>query len=385
MAQRVEQIQRISKMIQEFDAQGWHRTGTTADQESAKWLVNMGQHLGVALTLERFHLNRVAPRECYLEVGERIIQGLPIFDGGFTAPEGISGSIGFIGSSAQIGLDRVGRASGPLGAEPNVEFQKNRRSNQHEALVAVASGESPGLMASNAPDFCQPFGLPVLQVSSEEEEWLTNQALSNSLAHLVVSAARVESESFNVTGSVAGRNSETPPLIVMTPRSGWWQCASERGAGLACWLEVMRTMSRSRPYRDIIFVATSAHELGLLGLDDFLERRPSLVQESHVWLHFGADIGMETRFSGTDHELQSQTSTVLNASGVKPATPAHVGDTVGAESQVVARAGGRVAAIVGHSPLFHLEADRWPEAIDPEAISKVSNAFTNLALQMSGE
>ncbi|MEE2948777.1 MAG: M28 family peptidase [Chloroflexota bacterium] len=385
MAQRVGQIQRISKIIQEFDAQGWHRTGTTADQESARWLVNKGQNLGVALTLESFHLNRVAPHECYLEVGERIIQGLPIFDGGFTAREGISGRIGFIGSSAQIGLSRVGRASGPLGAEPDVEFQKIRRSKQHEALVAVASGESPGLMASNAPDFCQPFGLPVLQVSSEEEEWLTNQALSNSLAHLVVSADRVESESFNVTGSVAGRNSETPPLIVMTPRSGWWQCASERGAGLACWLEVMRTMSRSRPYRDIIFVATSAHELGLLGLDDFLERRPSLVQESHVWLHFGADIGMETRFSGTDHELQSQTSTVLNASGVKPATPAHVGDTVGAESQVVARAGGRVAAIVGHSPLFHLEADRWPEAIDPEAISKVSNAFTNLALQMSGE
>jgi hypothetical protein len=385
MAQRVGQIQRISKIIQEFDAQGWHRTGTTADQESARWLVNKGQNLGVALTLESFHLNRVAPHECYLEVGERIIQGLPIFDGGFTAREGISGRIGFIGSSAQIGLSRVGRASGPLGAEPDVEFQKIRRSKQHEALVAVASGESPGLMASNAPDFCQPFGLPVLQVSSEEEEWLTNQALSNSLAHLVVSADRVESESFNVTGSVAGRNSETPPLIVMTPRSGWWQCASERGAGLACWLEVMRTMSRSRPYRDIIFVATSAHELGLLGLDDFLERRPSLVQESHVWLHFGADIGMETRFSGTDHELQSQTSAVLNASGVKPATPAHVGDTVGAESQVIARAGGRVAAIVGHSPLFHLEADRWPEAIDPEAISKVSNAFTNLALQMSGE
>ena len=385
MAQRVGQIQRISKIIQEFDAQGWHRTGTTADQESARWLVNKGQNLGVALTLESFHLNRVAPHECYLEVGERIIQGLPIFDGGFTAREGISGRIGFIGSSAQIGLSRVGRASGPLGAEPNVEFQKNRRLKQHEALVAVASGESPGLMASNAPDFCQPFGLPVLQVSSEEEEWLTNQALINSLAHLVVSANRVDSESFNVTGSVTGRNSEAPPLIVMTPRSGWWQCASERGSGLACWLEVMRTMSRSRPYRDIIFVSTSAHELGLLGLDDFLERRPAVVQESHVWLHFGADIGMETRFAGTDHELQSQTITVLDATGVKPATPAHVGDTVGAESQVVARAGGRVAAIVGHSPLFHLEADRWPEAIDPEAISKVSNAFTNLALQMSGE
>ena len=129
--------------------------------------------------------------------------------------------MGGIGYRAESGVSRCGGAAGPLGAEPNVEFQKTRRLKQHEALVAVASGESPGLMASNAPDFCQPFGLPVLQVSSEEEEWLTNNALGASLAHLVESANRVDSESFNVTGGVAGTNSETPPLIVMTPHSGW--------------------------------------------------------------------------------------------------------------------------------------------------------------------
>lgn len=385
MVQTVGQTQRISKIIQEFDAQGWHRTGTATDHESARWLAETGQALGVDLKLESFHLSRVVPQECYLEVGGRRIQGLPFFDGGFTSPEGISGSIGPAGSGTQIGLGRVGRASGPLGAEPNVEFQKNRRSSDHGALVAVASGESPGLMASNAPDFRQPFGPPVLQVSSEEGEWLTSQAQSNSPVHLVVSAERLDSESFNVTGRVTGANQDAPPLLVMTPRSGWWQCASERGAGLACWLEVMRKATQSRPFRDVIFVATSAHELGLLGLDNFLERRPGLVQDAHVWLHFGADVGRQTRFSGTDGELKSQANATLEAAGVTPATPAPQGSTVGAESQVVARGGGRVAALVGHSSLFHLETDRWPHAIDAEAISQVANAFTSLALQMSGE
>ena len=385
MLETLGQTQRISKIIQEFDSQGWHRTGTEADHESAQWLAETGKTLGVDLNLESFNLSRVVPQESYLEVGGRRIQGLPCFDGGFTSRGGISGNIGAVGSGATIGLAQVGRASGPLGAEPNVEFQKNRRSSDYLGLVAVASGDSPGLMASNAPHFREPFGPPVLQVSSEEGEWLTRQAQSYSPAHLVVSAQRLDSESFNVTGRVSGSDQDALPLLVMTPRSGWWHCASERGAGLACWLEVMRNVTGSQPFRDVIFVATSAHELGLLGLDDFLDRRPDLIRGAHCWLHFGADVGRQTRFSGTDDELGSKANIALEAAGVAQVTLAPQGSTVGAESQVVARGGGRVAALVGHSSLFHLETDRWPQAIDAEAIGRVATAFTSLALQMSGE
>lgn len=384
------QDQRISKIIQEFDAQGSHRTGTETDHESARWLAGRGRELGLDLELERFEFNRVVPQDCYLEVAGRRIEGLPFFDGGFTSPEGISGRMGPVGSAAEIGLGEVVRGSGPLGAAPNEEFQKTRRSGGHQALVAVTVGGEPGLMAANAPDFRQPFGPPVLQVSSEEREWLTEQARRNSPARMVASAERVESESFNVTGLVKGSRQNLPPfpapLIVMTPRSGWWHCASERGAGLACWLEVMRQAVGSRPIRDVIFVATSGHELGLPGIDDFLERRPGLVEDAHAWLHFGADVGRETRFSATEDSLKGQTQTALEAAGVSPATPAPKGTTVGAESQVVARNGGRVAALVGRSALFHLESDRWApgaHAIDVESIGRVANAFASLALELS--
>ena len=87
------------------------------------------------------------------------------------------------------------------------------------------------------------------------------------------------------------QNRSLAPLVVMTPRSGWWWCASERGGGLACWLEIMRAMRDAKPARDVLFVASSGHELGHLGIDAFIERRPGLVPAAKAWIHLGANIG----------------------------------------------------------------------------------------------
>ena len=70
----------------------------------------------------------------------------------------------------------------------------------------------------------------------------------------------------------------------MTPRSGWYSCASERGGGIACWLELMRTLNGRAP-RDVLFVASSGHELGhrrrLRSLDRRLERRRRYRSDPH--------------------------------------------------------------------------------------------------------
>ena len=91
-------------------------------------------------------------------------------------------------------------------------------------------------MVSNAPDFWAPFGPPVLQVSSEVHAPIFESAKRLSEAHLVASARRTDAESFNVIGRLSGSDETLPPLVVMTPRSGWWHCAGERGGGPACWL-----------------------------------------------------------------------------------------------------------------------------------------------------
>ena len=60
--------------------------------------------------------------------------------------------------------------------------------------------------------------------------------------HVIASVRRTAVEAFNVVTTLAGANRSLPPLVVMTPRSGWWTCASERGGGIACWLELMRDL-----------------------------------------------------------------------------------------------------------------------------------------------
>jgi len=39
----------------------------------------------------------------------------------------------------------------------------------------------------------------------------------------------------NVVVTIYGAGPRRAPVVVMTPRSSWWQSTSERGGGLVCW------------------------------------------------------------------------------------------------------------------------------------------------------
>ena len=379
----MDQKQRIARIIREYDGQGWHRTGTQTDHESARWLAAQVGDLGLEVELEGFELSRIDPDVSCLEVAGQQIVGLPMFDGAFTGPEGIRGRIGPLGSTAEIGLGDVARSG-----MATQEFQAARQSSKHQALVAVTLGGRPGLMATNAQSFRNPFGPPVLQVGSQVHSLLSEHAQRNSEAHLILSVNRTEAESFNVVGRLKGADQSLAPLAIMTPRTGWWHCAGERGGGLACWLEVMRAFSEAGSLRDVVFLATSAHELGLRGIDSFLERRPGFATKASAWVHFGANIGAAlepgARFSATDDQLERQMQVALAQAGAPTASPVPRDTTVGAESQVVASHGGRVVAMVGGNAQFHLESDRWPDAVDVEAVAGFARAFNKVALQLAG-
>ena len=376
------QEERIARIIEAYDAQGWHRTATDVDLRSARWLAQQVRECGLEPTLEPFAVSRIDPQSCYLEVdGERVV-GLPLFDGTFTHPEGIRGSLGPLGSNAAVALAAVG-AGGQV-----QEFEKARRDGRHQAIVAVTLGGRPGLAARNAPAFKEPFGPPVLQVGSDVRDWLTERAVRGSDCNLVVAASRTGAEAFNVVATLRGSVPSLAPLVITTPRSGWWHCAGERGGGIACWLECIRLLSQSQHERDILFAAFSGHELGFMGVDAFTAGRPGLERRASVWLHFGASIGAaqdaRLRFSAHDEALEQLVREALGAEGVTdvPATP--LGTAVGGESVVVHERGGRVVAMAGGHALFHLEADRWPEAVDLDLVGRFARAFSGLAHRLAG-
>jgi hypothetical protein len=277
---------RIRRIIHAFEEQGFHRTGTSVDRVSANWLRDEARSAGPTASLEPFSLQRVDPLAAALTVADRNIDGLPLFDAAFTNEQGIRGRLGSLDSDAEIGLVETvpnGAGAGPLGDA--------RRTNRHTAIVCVTRGGRPGLCPSNADAFLQPFGPPVLQVGSEHASWLQEQARRGAEVRVLAHVKRTTAEAFNVTARIAGGDSTLPPLVIMTPRSGWYWCASERGGGIACWLEVMRVLARARPARDVVFVASSGHELGHLGINAFVDRRPGIVTGSVAWIHLGANIG----------------------------------------------------------------------------------------------
>jgi hypothetical protein len=98
-------------------------------------------------------------------------------------------------------------------------------------VLVVTRGSRPGLTPMNARRFAEPFGPPVLQVSSEEEGYLRQVVQQQQTIRFMVHATRTPAQASNVVVRLQGSAPSLPPLIVMTPRSGWWQCAAERGGG----------------------------------------------------------------------------------------------------------------------------------------------------------
>ncbi len=392
---------RVRDIIEQYSQQGFHRTGTTVDHRSGDWLFDHVSRIGLKPSRETFALSRVDPGACRLTVGGKPIEGLPLFDGAFTAADGIRGRLGPIGSDADIGLVAAPPNTAAAGALGDA-----RRQNRHKAIVFVTRGGRPGLCPSNADAFLKPFGPPVLQVSSDEWALLSEHAERRSEIQLLAVASRTPSTSFNVTATIPQSGSGSlPPLVIMTPRSGWYTCASERGGGIACWLEVMRTLSRAPLRRDVVFVASSGHELGHLGIDAFVANRPGLVPSAIGWMHFGANIGAAVRpdtapspaaddadrrhasaamsggntIQASDDASEAMLSQALTTNGLGISRRVPRGTVPGGEAEVVHQGGGKYVSVIGSNALFHNLADAGAQTVNVTTVARFVDAFTAIA------
>lgn len=400
-----ERQRRIAQVIGEYAAQGFHRTGTAVDRASADWLADLVRGTGLAPTLEAFPLQRVDPVASQVIANDRRIDGLPLFDGGFTGEQGVRGRLGPLASDAEIGLaDLVPNAAGS-GALADA-----RRAQRHAAIVCVTRGGRPGLCASNADAFLQPFGPPVLQVGSEHAGWIEDVARQRLEVQVVAHVRRTAAEAFNVTTRLPGADPTLLPFVIMTPRSGWFWCASERGGGLACWVELMRVLRDLKPARDVLFVASSGHELGHLGINAFVDRRPGIVKQSVGWIHLGANIGAAIEpdrpvaaagppgapsagfdrgpgntIQASDGEFEALLASALAAKGLAIGTRAPRGRVPGGEAEVVHRGGGRYVSVIGRNAMFHNPEDRGPDVFDAKLIDAFVDAFAAVARPLVGQ
>ena len=377
---------RIAEIVQAYDSQGNHRTATAGDIAAAEWLQAEIRAMGATPQLEAFPIDRVDPGPAYLDIGGRRIDGVPVFDAAFSGAEGVKGRLGALGSDAEIAL---------VESDPYVLLEPQReqrsavaeaRKSKHTAAVILTRGSVPGLFLLNAIAFMSPSGPPMLQVSAVESERLKKHAASLGEITLHARASRTATRASNVVVRFAGRDASLPPLVVSTPRSGWWQCAGERGGGIACWLETIRAIAAISPEREVLFAAFSGHETGFIGIEDYLARRADLAKRAELWIHYGANVGVpnqENLFNASEPSVARWAGAALEAKGLAIDHLADSKTLPRGEARAIHRNGARYVSMVCGTDLFHNPGDRWPEAVDVGELGAYASAFSRAVAELA--
>ena len=370
----------VADWLRAWDSQGFHRTGTDCDEAGAAWLAGEAGSLGADVTSEAFTLDRIDPVDVGLELDGGRIDAVPVFDAPPTGPAGIGGILGPAGSDAAIGVAELSPRSVYSG-----EYHALRRSTGHRALVIVCQGAHPGMGLLNAEQFQTPYGAPAIHVASGARDAVLAATARGGFARVIGNYRRTPASARNIVINIPGRDSARRPVVVMTPRSSWWQSTAERGGGLVCWLATLRALLANPPVMDVVLTANSGHELGHLGLDAFVARRPGWERDA-LWVHWGANLGATggtlTVMSASD-DLRASAVRELGKAGQAQDALAPMTQVPSGETRDIHHAGGRYITLVGSNPWFHLPQDRWPHTVDVGAISRIAEGAAMLVVALT--
>jgi len=368
---------RIERDLQGWDAIVDHRTGTKGDARTAQWLSGELAQAGVEPTLVWFDFQRRVLNDCHVAAGGERADGVPLFDGGYTDAAGLLAPLSGLGGDTDIGLTLFGPGLWHPGTQA---LDKARRSETQQAIVAVAAGDRirPGLSLLNADHYTAPYGPPVLQVGTEQLQWLEAARETAEPVRFVAHVTLENTKAGNVQAQIEGAYPRLAPLVIMTPRSAWWTCTSERGGGIALWLECARHFAANQPDRSVIFTANTGHELGHVGLDHYLKSAPGLVKQAHAWVHLGANfaaVNSQVRFQASTEALLNQSLAALTARGIDKRTVTPVGERPLGEARNIYDGDGNYISLLGDNDLFHHPDDRWPEAVDLDRTVAINQAM----------
>ena len=367
--------------IRAWDEQSEHRTGTDGDLRTSEILVNRLADADVSARIVEFPFERRVPTDCFVEVADVRVDGLPLFDGGET--DGIlEASLVTAGQDGAIGLGHATASGGP----DNRPFWIHRDGNKHQALIGIARSATRGIAMLNADSFTKPFGVPALIVDGEHEQELVAAVERGALAKLNVSFEIEQSSASNVEVRIAGQHSDLAPLVVMTPKSSWWTSTAERCGGIAAWLACIRELAQSNPDRDVIFTANTGHELGHVGLEYFLSQNPDLAQNAHAWVHLGANFaskGCQIRIQHSNDDLRTRFVKHLADCNVQIASEVSGEIRPGGEARNIFDAGGNYVSMLGSNGLFHHPDDRMANNVDLQMAEKTRSAIVALAKELS--
>ena len=225
------------------------------------------------------------------------------------------------------------------------------------------SGE---IFTYNVDQKTKPWPVPVILVAPKDRSLLDLAQQSGRPVSVSVQGAwRRDVPGRNVVGRLDRGKGRW--LAISTPVTSWFTSSCERGPGIAGFLAMARLAATRWPDVDLVFVATSGHEIGHGGMEHFLHDGAPRPDATLAWAHFGASLAcFEWRRDGarwiTDRQVDTRQRLVLSSQAMEASVARRFKDVVATpltglarrHRRAARRAGGRLSALLRHGGLAHL-------------------------------
>lgn len=373
---------------------GEHRTASDVDLRTSRWLADQLRAAGLQTTFQTFGLRQFALRQSRLSIGNKPIRCFPLWFPRATnptinaplavhdrrTPRALKGSIAVVRFPFALG-SAMSEGSG------HAEIIQAAAKDGASAVVAITEGATKEIIALNSPAGAEPWPVPVVLVGERDAAEITSAAGARMRASLLLDG--IDDRNATARNVVARLDRGKDLIVVSTPQSGWFRCAAERGPGIALFLGLARWASRRPSGSSFLFVSTSGHELGGLGMRAFQKELAPPPKRVLCWLHLGAGIAAyrwEETSNGWRRILQPDSNRFLMSSpdlvpllttafadqpGLTPTTSRAVG-----EFEFMLKAGYRTFGIAAGHRFHHTPADS-PEMTGPQILEPVGRALIN--------
>jgi hypothetical protein len=359
---------RMMADITRYDSFGVHRYGSPGAAAALDWIAAELAAAGLAVTEHRFTMDR----QYAFERGTLKVEGRPIdILPQWWMPEDRA-SLELTAPIAPEGLLRL-----------SLPYDRGAYLNAgHRARLAEAFARKP---AAVLLDIGHPSGeLFTYNVDQAANFWPVPVLLvaSRDVLHLRPGATATVSVRGSYRRDVEGRNivarldrGRGRWMVVSTPVTSWFTSTCERGPGIAGFLAMARLAREKFTGHDLVFVATSGHEIGHGGMEKFIQNGAPPPESTAAWAHFGSSLACR------DPVVTAINSSVSLARPVDRAFAQIEGARLTGERAAIGELRDVYAAeyrhffgMAGSHKYFHTPADN-ASAVDPALLVSMAKAF----------
>jgi hypothetical protein len=361
---------RLMADINRYETFGVHRYGLESADATLDWIASELTLAGLRVSEQRFRMDRQYVLKIgTLRMGEKLIDIAPQW----WPPEDTTS----FDLTAPIAPEGLARLSLPYdrGAYLNDGHRAKLAevfARKPKAVLLDIGHPSGEIFTYNVDQASKPWPVPVLLVAPKDTTILKPGAE----ATISVRAAyRRDVKGRNIVATLdRGRGRW---LVISTPVTSWFTSTCERGPGIAGFLALARLAKQRFAQHDLLFVATSGHEIGHGGMGVFMKDGAPTPKATAAWAHFGSSLACRDPVMRAINSSASMTGLVARGfAGIEGVRLTGEKAAIGELREVHAAGYENFFGMAGSHRLFHTAGDS-ADAVDPALLSPVAKAFAN--------